>query len=137
MSNLQSYKSGVAFWYRPMKSWLGGPPNSTHKNMLDRLDKLRSALAEAQLKISISPNTFNGQECIPVGCVPPATVAISVGEGGLSQCMLGYTPRVWAWSLPLARPLKLPLGCGPENLQGMLGYTPWRLARHAGIPSPL
>ena len=26
MANLESYKSGVAFWYRPMKSWLGGPP---------------------------------------------------------------------------------------------------------------
>ena len=29
----------------------GGSPNSTHKNMPYRLDKLRSALAEAQLKI--------------------------------------------------------------------------------------
>ena len=24
MANLRSYKSGVAFWYGPMKSWLGG-----------------------------------------------------------------------------------------------------------------
>ena len=50
ISNLQSYKSGVVFWYGPMKSWLGGSPNSTHKNTPYRLDKLRSASAEAQLK---------------------------------------------------------------------------------------
>ena len=33
-------------------------------------------------------------------------------------------------------PLNFPLGCGPGNLQGMLGIpTPWRpTARHAGIP---
>ena len=30
---------------------VGGSPNSTQKNMPDRLDKWRSALAEAQLKI--------------------------------------------------------------------------------------
>ena len=52
MANLESYKSGVMFWYRSMKSWLGGggTPNSTHKNTPYRLDKLHSALAEAQLK---------------------------------------------------------------------------------------
>ena len=31
---------------------LGGFPNSTHKNTLDRLDKLCSSLAEAQLKMT-------------------------------------------------------------------------------------
>ena len=31
------------------------------------------------------------QECIPVGCVPSAAVAVSPG-GGLPQCMLGYQP---------------------------------------------
>ena len=33
-------------------------------------------------------------------------------------------------------PLNFPLGCGPGNLQGMLGYHPPRrpAARHAGIP---
>ena len=50
MANLKSYKSGVAFWYGPMKSWPGGSPNSTHKNTPYRLDKSRSALAEARLK---------------------------------------------------------------------------------------
>ena len=42
------------------------------------------------------------------------------------------TTQVWAWrpppgvglEIPPARPLKLPHGCGPGNLQGMLGYTP-------------
>ena len=60
--------------------------------------------------------------------------------GGLSQCMLGYHPPlgvgletppgqtpqllpwVWAWRSPLARPLNLPPGYGPGDLQGMLGY---------------
>ena len=39
-----------------MKSWPGGggSPNSTYKNMPYRLDKLRSALAEAQLKIGLT-----------------------------------------------------------------------------------
>ena len=36
------------------------------------------------------------QECIPVGCVPPAAVAVC--RGGLPQCMLGYPP-----------------GCGPGD----------------------
>ena len=55
MANLQSIKSGVAFWYGPMKSWPGGgSPNSTHKNTTYRLDKLRSALVEAQLKNVLS-----------------------------------------------------------------------------------
>ena len=51
-ANLESYKSGVAFWYGPMKSWLGRFPLfwSTYTHRHDRLDKLRSALAEAQLK---------------------------------------------------------------------------------------
>ena len=37
---------------------------------------------------------------------------------------------------PSQIPLNFPLGCGPGNLQGMLGYhSPWRpAARHAGIP---
>ena len=47
------------------------------------------------------------QECITVGCVPPAAVAVC--RGGLPPCMLGYTtsvvgletpPQVWAWKPP-------------------------------------
>ena len=118
------------------------------------------------------------------------TTCSSSRQGGLPQCMLGYThwvwawrppglglktpqvwacrpllwawrppgvglqspppPNVWAWraprhgpveppgvglETPQARPLNFPPGCGPENLQGMLGYHPLRpAARHAGIP---
>ena len=41
----------------------------------------------------------------------------------------GQTPQlppwVWAWRPPPpARPLNFPLGCGPGDLQGMLGYHP-------------
>ena len=76
------------------------------------------------------------QECIPVGCVPPAAVAVH-GRGGLPQCMLGYTPPsvglVWTWSYPGCEPgdplpgqtPQLPPGCGPGDppgdlLQGIL-----------------
>ena len=76
------------------------------------------------------------QECIPVGCVPP--MAVAVQGGGLPQCMLGYTPQVWAWRPPWPDPST----CPP---QGVGQKTPWRPAarhagippaRHAGIPSP-
>ena len=43
---------------------------------------------------------------------------------GLPQCMLGYTPPGVGLETPPFRPLKLLTGCGPGNLQGMLGYTP-------------
>ena len=75
------------------------------------------------------------EECIPVGCVPP--MAVAVHGGGLPQCMLGYTPQVWAWRPPWPDPsTSPPPGCGPEDpletcckacwdtLQGMLGYHP-------------
>ena len=39
------------------------------------------------------------------------------------------SPWVWAWRPHIARPLNLNPGCGPRDLQGMLGYHPH--------PSPL
>ena len=94
------------------------------------------------------------QECIPVGCIPPAAVAVTGGEGP-THSPLEQTP----WNRhpppqsrhPLARspstsplavgldqiPLNFPLGCGPGNLQGMLEYHPpprRPAARHARIP---
>ena len=54
------------------------------------------------------------QECIPVGCVPPAAVAVG-RRWGLPQCMLGYTSQVWAWRPPPTRPLNLSHGCGPGD----------------------
>ena len=63
------------------------------------------------------PLTNVKKECIPVGCVPPAAVAI---QGGLPQCMLGYTT---------------PPGCGPGDPPDVGLETPlWIPARHAGIP---
>ena len=68
------------------------------------------------------------KECIPVGCVPPAAVAIcfcgGAGGGCLPQCMLGYTPRCGpgephppgvGLETPWARPLNLPPRCGPGD----------------------
>ena len=69
------------------------------------------------------------QECIPVGCVPPAAVAVCLGS--LPPCMLGNHP-VWAWR---------PTRCGPGDFPSQtpqLSPRVWasRPARHAGIPSP-
>ena len=56
------------------------------------------------------------QECIPVGCVLPAAVAISWGRG-LLQCMLGYTS-------PLGLGLETPQsGPGDPLVVGL--ETPW------------
>ena len=78
------------------------------------------------LKVSYTrTNIFLKQECIPVGCVPTATVAVCWGGVCLSAC----------WDTP-------PPGCGPGDTSS--GSTPqpphwvwaWRPARHAGIPPP-
>ena len=98
----------------------------------------------------------NVQECIPVGSLLVGRISqhglLRGGGVCLSACWdttprcgpgdpPGQTPQpppwVWAWRPPPARPLNLPPGCGPGNLQAMLGYTPpplRRPARHAGIP---
>ena len=64
------------------------------------------------------------QECIPVGCVPPAAVAV---HGGVclracwdththtpSGCGPGDPPQVWAWRPPRCGPGDPP-GCGPVD----------------------
>ena len=88
------------------------------------------------------------QECIPVGCVPPAAAAVWGGVC-LSVCWdtpppgvgletpPGQTPQpppwVWAWRPPRQDPSSSTLGVGletckacldtpPGDLQGMLGY---------------
>ena len=59
----------------------------------------------------------------------------SSGSVCLSACWV-IPPGVWAWRPPQARPLNFPPGCGPGDLQGMLGYhpPPRPAAKHAGIP---
>ena len=85
---------------------------------------------------------FLQQECIPVGCVPPA--AVVVRGGGLPQCMLEYTspsgcgpgeppPQVWAWRLLLGVSLETPPGQTPQLPPWVWA---WKLAKHAGIPPP-
>ena len=69
-------------------------------------------------------NINEKKECIPVGCVTSAAVAICWGEGCLPQCMLGYThtpgawawtpPWAWAWIPPMADPQPPPLGLDPS-----------------------
>ena len=62
--------------------------------------------------IIYSSISITKQECIALGCIPPAAVAIN--WRGLPQCMLGYTTWVWAW-----RPRQVwawrPPGCGPGD----------------------
>ena len=62
------------------------------------------------------------QECIPVGCVPPAAVAICCWGWCLPQCMLGYTPprcwpgTPWVWArTPPSQTPQPPPGCGPRH----------------------
>ena len=58
------------------------------------------------------------EECIPVGCVPPAAVAVSVGvfPGGMGGCMPGGGSAQWG-CLPrggwLPRGVSAQLGCTP------------------------
>ena len=79
----------------------------------------------------------NKQECIPVGCVPPAAVAIC-GEGSASVhagmhptgCGPGDPPRCGPGEPP---------GVGLETPPGQTPQTPpwvwaWKPARHAGMP---
>ena len=87
---------------------------------------------------------MNEQECIPVGCVPPAAVAF-YREGGVccSACWDTHThtpPQVWAWIPPLGvglDPLRLwgwrppprcgpgyPRGCGPGDPPGQTSQLP-------------
>ena len=92
------------------------------------------------------------QECIPVGCVPSAAVAV-LGGVCLSACW--DTPQVWAWRHPPGcGPGDTPPGVGLETppqvwawrhpsvglktqpgdlLQGMLGY---HLQCMLGYPNP-
>ena len=104
--------------------------------------------------MSICCECFQGQECIPVGYVPPSAVAVMgvstppgagnppsrlpPGAGTPPQEQkphwpLGFGPGpdppqlppwVWAWRPPRQIPLNFPLGCEPGNLQDMLGYHP-------------
>ena len=84
------------------------------------------------IKRSLTNDTMLKQECIPVGCVPPAAVAVC--WGGLPQCVLGSPLRVWAWRPPRLDPSTSPPGCEPGDLQDMLGY---HLQCMLEYPSPL
>ena len=65
------------------------------------------------------------QECIPVGCVPPAAVAVCLGGGGgvcLSACWDTNAPGCGPGDPPRCEPgdplgvgLETPPGCGPET----------------------
>ena len=53
------------------------------------------------------------QECIPVGCVPPAAVAVTgVISTPHPPPWSRQPPWVWAWRPPSLTPLNFPLGCG-------------------------
>ena len=85
------------------------------------------------------------QECIPVGCVPPAAVAVCWRGVCLSACWNTHThpgvgletletpspsqtpqPPSWvlAWRPPRPDLSTSTPGCGAGDLQGMLGYQP-------------
>ena len=69
--------------------------------------------------------TFFQQECIPVGCVPSAAVAMSIpactGKGGWGVCV--YPSRHWAGGC-------LPRGCLPRAVC-LGGCLPGGVSQHA------
>ena len=83
--------------------------------------------------LSLCSSHNSTQECIPVGCVPSATVAVCwPGGGSPPHTHPGAgTPPPGAGT----HPGDLLQGMLGYHLQGMLGYHPRRpAARHAGIP---
>ena len=73
---------------------------------------------------------FRNKECIPVGWVPPAAVAITRGSPHPPEQAPplvrspSTSPLAVGLETPSQIPLSFPLWCGPGNLQGMLGYHP-------------
>ena len=56
-----------------------------------------SSLLEYYLVVKVKSQIK--QECIPVGCVPPAAVAVCWGSVCLSACWdTPPSPQVWAWT---------------------------------------
>ena len=97
---------GLAF-YVLARILYGGAPNS-----LVLVFRVHSYLRFIRRELLCE--IFVKQECIPVGCVLSAAVAIC--RGGLPQCMLGYTPWAWAWTPPWAdTPTPLGLGLDTPN----------------------
>ena len=97
--------------------------------------------------MQFSTNILSKQECIPVGCIPPAAVAVCWGAVYLSaywdnhpsgvgleiplgvgpETPLGVgleTPLDVGLETPQARPLNLPPGCGPGDPPGLTPQLP-------------
>ena len=58
----------------------------------------------------------------PPGAAPPEQTPLGVGLETPWPDPPQLPPWLWAWRPPGQIPLNFPLGCGPGNLQGMLGY---------------
>ena len=62
------------------------------------------------------------QECIPVGSVPPAAVAVCLGGVCLSACWDTHPPPGCRPGEPPDQTPQPPLWVWPGDLEGMLGY---------------
>ena len=89
----------------------------------------------SRMRATRSSSRLLGGVCLSVGLETLPGVGLEIPPG-VSLDPPGCGPG----DPPQARPLNFPPGCGPGDLQGMLGYhpppTPWKPARHAGIPPP-
>ena len=98
-----------------------------------KMDNSNQELTICEMKASGCFYLFTGkqntqQECIPVGCVPPAAVAVCWGVSASVHAGIHTTPgvcletppQVWAWRPP----------------SQLWAWRPPRPATHAGIPPP-
>ena len=87
-------------------------------------------------KSSKSKKFYRKQECIPVGCIPPAAVAVCLGRGCLPQCILGYTPRPGPGDPSGCGPGEPPPGVGLENPSSTLQPDPSTSPQGVGLETP-
>ena len=104
-----------------------------HSSMMRTTRSSSRLLGEAgcmpQCMLGYPPGCGPGGNPLGVGLETPSRCGPGDPPGvGLETPHPGQTPQlppwVWAWIPPSGQTPQLPLGCGPGDLQGMLGYHP-------------
>ena len=75
-----------------------------------------SAMMKMKISAVSDVHLENKQECIPVGCVPPAAIAVhGRGVSASVHCWDTHLPLGVGLETPLARPLNFAPECGPGD----------------------